>query len=66
MNNQKYLILIRGEDKTEDILNYDRDKYYIHINYKNADKLYTYSKNDFEFYKDPIQIDMQKNKKYLD
>lgn len=66
MNNQKYLILIRGEDKTEDILNYDRDKYYIHINYKNADKLYTYSKNDFEFYKDPIQIDIQKNRIYLD
>lgn len=66
MNSQKYLILIRGEDKTEDILNYDRDKYYIHINYKNADKLYTYSKNDFEFYKDPIEIDMQKNRICLD
>ena len=49
MNSQKYLILIKGEDKTEEILNYDIDGYYIHINYKNAANMYTYSKKFFEF-----------------
>lgn len=62
MNTQKYLILIKGEDKTEEILSYDSDRYYIHINYKNAEKIYTYSRKDFEFYKNPIEIDMQKHK----
>lgn len=65
MNNQKYLVIVKGEDKTEEILNYDRDRYYIHINYKNAENMYTYSKKDFEFYKEPIEIDMKENKIYL-
>lgn len=65
MNSQKYLVLIKGEDKTEEILNYDRDRYYIHVNYKNAENMYTYSKKDFEFYKDPVEIDMKKSKIYL-
>ena len=60
MNIQRYLILIKGEDKTEEILNFNNDKYYIHINYRNAEKNYTYAKKDFEFYKDPIEIDIQK------
>ena len=47
MNNQKYLVIVKGEDKTEEVLNYDRDRYYIHINYKNAENMYTYSKKDF-------------------
>ncbi len=65
MNNQKYLVIVKGEDKTEEVLNYDRDRYYIHINYKNAENMYTYSKKDFEFYKEPIEIDMKENKIYL-
>lgn len=65
MNNQKYLIIIKGEDKTEEILNYERDGYYIRINYKNTQNAYKYTKKDFEFYKDPIEIDMKKNKIYL-
>lgn len=62
MNIQKYLILIKGEDKTEEISNYDSDRYYIQINYKNVEKMYKYLKKDFEFYKDPIEIDIQKYK----
>lgn len=65
MDIQKYLIIIKGEDKTEEILNYEKDGYYIHTNYKNTKNVYTYSKKDFEFYKDPIEIDMKKNKIYL-
>ena len=66
MNSQKYLILIKGLDKTEEILNFANDKNYIKINYKNADKSYTYTRNDFEFYKDPIEIDLQKNRIHLE
>lgn len=60
MNTHKYLILIKGEDKTEEVLNYNNDKYYININYKNTEKIYTYSKKDIEFFKDPIEIDIKK------
>ena len=66
MDNQKYLIIVKGEDKTEEILDYEEDGYYIHINYKNSKKIYTYSKKDFKFYIDPIQIDIQKNRICLD
>lgn len=66
MDNQKYLTIVKGEDKTEEILDYEEDGYYIHINYKNSKKIYTYSKKDFKFYIDPIQIDIQKNRICLD
>lgn len=66
MDNQKYLIIVKGEDKTEEILDYEEDGYYIHIDYKNSKKIYTYSKKDFKFYIDPIQIDIQKNRICLD
>ena len=65
MNNQKYLILIKGEDKTEQILRYENDKYYIYVYYKDAEKKYTYTRNDFESYKNPIEIDIQKHKVFL-
>ena len=66
MNTQKFLILIKGEDKTEEIISFQNDRYYIHINYKNAEKMYTYPKKDFEFYKDPVEINLQKNKIILE
>ncbi len=66
MNIQKYLILIKEQDKTEEILSYEKEQYYVHIKYKNAEKVYTYAKKDFEFYKEPIEIDMQKYKIILE
>lgn len=36
MNIYKYLILIKGQDKTENIIKYTNDKYYININYTNT------------------------------
>lgn len=65
MDSHKYLIIVKGEDKTEKIAKYNRDGIYVYINYNNTEKIYTYSKKDFEFYKDPIEIDMKKNKIYL-
>ena len=66
MNTQKFLILIKGEDKTEEILIFENHSNCIYINYKNSQKLYPYSKKDFEFYKDPVEIDLQKNKIVLE
>lgn len=65
MDIQKYLIIIKGEDKTEEITNYIKDKFYIHVKYKNSDNSYVYTKNNFKFYKNPIEIDINKNKVYL-
>lgn len=65
MDIQKYLIIVKGKDKTEQILKYTKEGYYININYKNAKTLYKYSKKDFEFYKDPIEIDTKINEIYL-
>lgn len=62
MNSLKYLILIKGQDKTKEILNYDRDnRNLINVNYINAKKVYTYSSKDFEFYKDPTEINLERN-----
>lgn len=62
MDKQKYLVIIKGEDRTEDVLKYQSDKNYIHVRYRNADKVYTYVRGNFEFYKNPIEIDMEQNK----
>lgn len=62
MNSQKYLILIKGEDKTDDIVCFDRENYYINVRYKNADKTYKYSQNVFKFFKEPNEIDINDNK----
>lgn len=66
MDIQKYLFIVKGEDKTANILSYKLDKNYIHINYKDSEKPYTYIKRDFEFYKDPIEIDIKKYKFILE
>ena len=66
MNTQKFLILIKGEDKTEEIISFENNRNCIYINYKNSQKVYPYSKKDFEFYKDPVEINLQKNKIILE
>lgn len=35
MDKQKYLVIIKGEDRTEDVLKYQSDKNYIHVRYRN-------------------------------
>lgn len=62
MDIYKYLVRIKEEDKTEEVLEYSLDNGYMYINFKNSETTYTYLKKDVEFYKDPIQIDIQKYK----
>ena len=59
MDIQKYLIIIKNEDKTSEILSFTSDKEYINIKYKNNEKTYTYSRHNFEFYKNPVEVNMQ-------
>lgn len=61
MNIEKYLVIIKGEDKTEQILSYEPNKHLINVNFKNGKKTYKYARNDFKFYKDPIEIDITNN-----
>lgn len=59
MNVDKYLILIKKEDKTADIIKYEYQGGIVNISYKMADKEYSYSVNDFEFYTNSADIDVE-------
>lgn len=65
MDINKYLIIIKSKDKTDNIMSYERNKNFIDIKFKNTEKIYTYSRSDFEFYKDPIEVDIQNYKLIL-
>lgn len=56
MNIYKYLVIIKKEDKTTEVTSYSREGSHVIVNYKNSEKPYTYIKEDFEFYKDPTEI----------
>ena len=62
MDIQKYLVIIKNEDKTDNILHYELDKNYIYIQFKNNVKTYTYLRKDVEFYKQPMEINIQNYK----
>lgn len=59
MDVNKYLVIIKNEDKTEDIISYENNKNLINIKYKNTGKMYSYSRRDFQFYKNPTEIDIK-------
>lgn len=65
MDINKYLVIAKGEDKTEKILNYNSDKQFVHINFYGSSKQYTYLRREFEFYKDPINVEIENNKLML-
>jgi len=54
MDSKKYLVLINGEDKTEEIVKYEQDKNSrenIHIKYKNSIEMCTCTRKDLNFIK---------------
>ena len=59
MDVNKYLIIIKNEDKTEDIISYENNKNLINIKYKSSEKMYSYSRRDFQFYKNPTEISIK-------
>lgn len=50
MDINNHLIIIKNEDKTSEIENFQEDKYYIKIKYKESYKKYNYVKTDLKFY----------------
>ena len=62
MDVNKYLIMIKNEDKTEDIISYENNNNLINIKYKSTEKMYSYSRRDFQFYKNPTEIDIKDKK----
>ena len=59
MNVERYLILIKQEDKTADVIRYEYQSGLVNVIFKTSDKIYSYSRNDFKFYKDPKEIDVE-------
>lgn len=62
MDANKYLIMIKNEDKTEDIIRYENNKNLINIKYKSTEKIYSYLRRDFQFYKNPTEIEIKDKK----
>ena len=62
MDKNKYLIIIKNEDRTDDIISYENNKNLINIKFKNAEKIYSYSRKDFQFYKNPMDVDIKNQK----
>ena len=66
MNIYKYLVIIKNEDMTEDVISYEYNKQYVDIKFKNINKVYSYIRKDFEFYKDPSEINIKDKKIIID
>ena len=60
MDVNKYLIIIKNEDKTEDIISYKNNKNLVNIKYKSTERMYSYSRSliqegIFNFIKIPLK-----------
>lgn len=65
MDENKYLILLDGKDKTSDIAIIDDSQTNIKIQFSSNDKFYTYSKTKVSIYEDPKPIDPNSYRIYL-
>ena len=59
MDINKYLLIIKNEDKTEDVISYENNKGLINIKYKSTEKMYSYLRSDFQFYKNPVEMNIK-------
>lgn len=59
MNIEKFLVIIKGEDKTEDVVRYEYQEKTVDVFYKSRVEPYPYIKNNFKFYKDPTNINIE-------
>lgn len=69
MNIEKYLIIVRNgerrKDRTEEIIKYEYADRFVNVFYNSRMEPYTYSKNNFKFYKDPTEINIEENEVIL-
>lgn len=62
MDVNKYLIIIKNKDKTEEIISYEKNNNIVNIKYKSTERMYSYSRRDFQFYKNPTEINIKDQK----
>ncbi len=66
MDIEKFLIILKGEDKTEKIRSYEKTRDgKVNVRFYKTDKIYSYSKSNFQFYSNPIEINIDENSKIL-
>lgn len=66
MDIERYLVLLKGEDKTDKIKSYEYvDGWKVNVKFYNQDKVYNYAKNNFQFYSNPIEISIDEVSKTL-
>ena len=66
MNIEKYLIILKGEDKTSDIKNYEYvDNWKVNVTFNKSNKTYGYSKSNFKFYQNPVELNIDNVEKKL-
>lgn len=66
MDIERYLILLKGEDKTDVVKSYENiENWRVRVTFCNKEKAYTYSKKNFQFYSNPVEINIDSNSKTL-
>lgn len=66
MDIERYLIILKGEDKTDKIRSYENTRDgKVNVRFYKPDKIYSYSKSNFQFYSNPIEINIDENSKTL-
>ena len=66
MDIERYLIILKGEDKTDKIRSYENTRDgKVNVRFYKSDKIYSYSKSNFQFYSNPIEINIDENSKTL-
>lgn len=66
MDIEKYLVLLKGEDKTDVVHSYEyAEGYKVIVRFYRPNKTYTYIKKNFEFYSNPIEVNIDEKSKSL-
>lgn len=67
MDIERYLVILKGEDKTDKVEKVEsaNDCWRVNVTYFNPPKTYGYSKSNFEFYFNPSEINIDDNAKTL-
>lgn len=51
MDQERFMIIVKGDDKTEDVSSYEMDPPIVRIIYKGSSKAYPYQLNDVHCYR---------------
>lgn len=66
MDIEKYLVILKGKDKTDVVQSYEyTGRYKVNVRFYKTNKTYTYLKRDFKFYLNPVEINIDEKFKSL-